>query len=413
MATKVRLPQGQWYGEGELGLDFPDSWEVVLRPMEGEGLPPLGKEGMERAFAQPIASPPIKELARGKKEVAILFDDLSRPTRAVELVPYLLRELDEAGISPEDIRFVAALGAHGAHNRLDFCMKLGREIVEKFPVYNHNPYENCVKVGETKRGTPVFINKEVMACDLRIGVGCLLPHRLTGFGGGSKIMVPGVAGLETIVANHLAVGGRGPGRTLHPTLAMGRSQENIMRLDIEEAAKMAGLHFKIDVVGNKGKTVGLFLGEPVAEHAEGVKFAEKVYRTEPVEDADIVVANVYAKGSEAAIAAWLEVGSKKMVDLVVIANVPQGQVVHYLARSFGKAIGGPLWEPRASLPPQVQRLIVLSSYPEKAARDWFGPPDSTLWVKSWPEVINLLRATHGQRAKVAIYPDRMAQYFPS
>ncbi len=157
---------------------------------------------MEKAFLNPIGTKPISELAKGKKEVVILFDDLARPTPVVEIVPFVLRELEKAGISDRQVRFIAALGAHGAHTANDFRKKLGEEVLDRFPVYNHHPFDFCTYLGKTSRGTPVSINKEVMACDLKIGIGSIVPHAFSGFGGGGKILLPGVAHIDSIAYNH-------------------------------------------------------------------------------------------------------------------------------------------------------------------------------------------------------------------
>ena len=182
----VKVPQFPWYGDTELELDFPSSWEVTVCRMAGHDAPKLTDLEIQAAFLNPIGTPRISHMARGRKEVVIIFDDLSRPTKVAELVPYVLQELKEGGIKDETIRFIASVGAHGAMKLMDFVKKLGSDIVQRFPVYNHNPFQNCTYLGDTSRGTPVSINSEVMSCDLRIAVGSILPHPVAGFGGGAK-----------------------------------------------------------------------------------------------------------------------------------------------------------------------------------------------------------------------------------
>ena len=182
----IRVPQHIWYGNTEMELNFPSSWKVSYCPMKGEGRKKLKPQEMEKAFLQPIGTAPISELARGKKEVVILFDDLARPTPVSEIVPFVLRELERAGISDRQVRFIAALGAHGAHTANDFRKKLGEEVLDRFPVYNHHPFDFCTYLGKTSRGTPLSINKEVMACDLKIGIGSIVPHAFSGFRGRGK-----------------------------------------------------------------------------------------------------------------------------------------------------------------------------------------------------------------------------------
>lgn len=407
--TSVRLPQLAWFGDTDFDIRLPPSWEVTVCYMKGYNRQRLSEAEIQAAFAGPLGCPPIRELAQGKKEVVIAFDDLTRPTRAAELLPYLLAELEEAGVPEEGIRFIAALGAHGALNRADFAKKLGEAVLDRFPVYNHNPYENLTFLGNTSRGTPLWVNTEFVTCDLRIGVGCILPHTIAGFSGGGKIVLPGVSSMDTIHANH-CMGNEAP-----DTVGMGKIEANELQLDMAEAAAIAGLDVKIDAVVNaRRETVGLFVGQPQAAHAAGVKLAEEVYATERADGADIVIANLYAKADEAGL--FLGPSSRLLEenggDLVMLANTPAGQVTHYLLRSFGKYTGGRLWQERRSLPRRVKRLILLSPYGDRAAADWLGPPQSIIWARTWEQVLEELRKVHKDGARVTVIPDASMQYFP-
>lgn len=406
----LSVPQLPWHGDTELELRFPASWDVTLRPMRGYDRSPLTEKGIKRAFDHPIGTQRIAELARGKKEVVIIFDDITRPTKAYVLVSYVLRELEEAGIPDESIRFIVALGAHGANNRLHFEKKLGREIVDRFPVYNHNPYENCTYLGTTSRGTPVSINSEVMRCDLKIGIGCIMPHGMAGFGGGGKIIMPGVASMDGIDATHRVRGSAG--RAVEPSIGRGKVKGNVVLQEIEEATRMAGLDVKVDVVVNhKRDALGVFVGDPVAEYTEAVKLAREVYATEPVDDVDIIVANTYCKTSTA-VGFLFDCKFKNRLDMVFIVNSPEGKVTHYLQGRFGKYIGGKRWIQATGLPPNVNRLIVLSPYIDKSGTGTFGPPGAVVFARSWTDVIEELKVHYPNGAKVAVYPDVALQYFP-
>ncbi|MCK4580966.1 MAG: DUF2088 domain-containing protein, partial [Dehalococcoidia bacterium] len=279
--TIVRLPQMEWYGDTELEIDFPDSWDVNVCRMRGHDAPPLSDAGFRKAFANPIGTRTIKDLARGKKEVAILFDDMSRATPSAVMIPYVLEELAAAGIPDDNIRFIAAIGAHGSMNGIDFRKKLGDEVMGRFLVYNHNPYENCTPLGMSRRGIPISINSEFMSCDLKIGVGSIVPHPFSGYGGGSKIILPGVASIETIDLNHTRLG-------LSPTIGIGKHEGNILKLDMDEAARMAGLDIKVDAILNlKREVTALFVGDVIEEYVEGVKLAREHYATDMVTDCDI------------------------------------------------------------------------------------------------------------------------------
>jgi len=409
MVNVFKLPQLAWYGDTEFEINFPNSWDVTVCKMHGHYATPLNEDGIRKAFANPIGTRTIKELAKGKSEVAILFDDMARPTPTAALITYVLEELAAAGIPDDNIRFIAAIGAHGTMNGIDLRKKLGDEVMGRFLVYNHNPYENCTPLGMSSHGTPISINSEFMCCDLKIGIGSIIPHPF-GFGGGSKIILPGVASMETINANHGRLG-------LSPTVGIGKLEGNILVQDINEAARMAGLDVKIDAILNlKREVIALFVGDPIVEFVEGVKLARRHYATDMVRAADIVVANCYSKPNEMLLAPPVAspLLSQKGGDMVLIAVTPEGQIPHYFSRSFGKNFGGRGWGwyHKTTLPRNTKKLTIMAPYSDKVGGDWVAPYELINWAKTWTEVIHDLGNRYGDKAKVAIIPDATVQYFP-
>jgi nickel-dependent lactate racemase len=158
----IELPQLAWHGVKKLNLTFPESWDVEVCNMAGYDRPHLNPGEIKKAVTGLIGMPPLREYARGKREVVIIFDDMARVTRVAEIVPPVLEELAAAGIKDSQIRFVAACGCHQAMTRLDFVKKLGEDILARFPVYNHAPYGKSVYAGTTSSGVKVRINAEVM-----------------------------------------------------------------------------------------------------------------------------------------------------------------------------------------------------------------------------------------------------------
>jgi nickel-dependent lactate racemase len=406
---KLRVPQLYWYENSQLELEFPDSWDVHFCPPKGHDRPKLSAEEMQRAFDNPIGAPRLRELARGRQEVAILFDDISRPTPTHQIAPFVLRELAEAGIADDQIRFIAATGTHGPHDNNTLRRKLGQEIIGRFRVYNHNPYENCVPLGTTSRGTALAVNREVMSCDLRIGIGCIVPHPQVGFGGGGKIILPGVSHIDSIVHFHSVVPFTAP-----ETIGAGNYDQNVMRMEFEEACRLAGLELTADALMNlRGEISALFVGDPLEEHREGVKLAKEVYATEQVPGLDVVVSNAYLKSSEAFVSVPVAIRSLGLEGgtLVMIINAPEGQIVHYSMRSFGKEYGGRMYADR-TLPPQF-KVIVLNPLRDLTCVDMFTKPHAVTWANNWGEVLKELRELHPNGAKVAVYPDATTQYLVS
>ncbi|MBT7289170.1 MAG: DUF2088 domain-containing protein, partial [Chloroflexi bacterium] len=164
MSNTVKLPQLAWDDPRDVDFPLPDNWDVKVNNIAGYNRPALTDDQIKTSITTLMGTAPIREQAKGKKEVVILFDDMTRITRAAKIVPHILEELALAGIKDDQIRFMAATGTHGPMNRWDYAKKLGADIVARYPVYSHNPYENCVYVGTTSRGTKVHINAEVMHC---------------------------------------------------------------------------------------------------------------------------------------------------------------------------------------------------------------------------------------------------------
>ncbi|MEM1658439.1 MAG: lactate racemase domain-containing protein [Candidatus Jordarchaeales archaeon] len=414
---KVCLPQMPWFGDTVLELEFPDGWDVHFCSMAGDGKPPLSREQVLSALRNPVGTKPLSKLAEGREEAVIIFDDMTRPTRVYEIAPLVLEELRRGGIGEDHVRFICANGAHGTFDREDFAKKLGEDIVEGYPVFNHNPYSNLDYLGHTRYGTPVEVNSEVMSCDLKICIGSIVPHPQFGFGGGAKMILPGVSSVRSISFNHGDLGGWSAAsdyRDLHPScqLAYGRvNDENIMRKDAEEAARMVGVDMVVNVlVDLKRNSTNIFAGDVVEAQREGVKEAMTHYRAQLVQSPDIVVSNAYSKASEATIAAWPAVLLKEGGTLVIVCNTPTGQVSHYVHGRWGvKRVGGNLWLPPTRILDRAGRIIILSRYPEKQYWLEIAPKEKTLKVKTWEEALEELRNAHGDKPRVAVFPDATIQ----
>ncbi|MHC4446162.1 MAG: lactate racemase domain-containing protein, partial [Planctomycetota bacterium] len=411
--TVVKVPQLAWWGDIEAELSFPDHWEVTVQHMNGHETPKLSPEGFRKAFAHPIACKPIRDLARGKKNVIILFDDMSRPTKVSEIVPFVLEELEMAGVDEGNIQFICALGTHGPLTAYDFAKKLGEDIIARFNVYNHNIYENCTHIGTTSRGTPVSLNTEFVNADFKIGIGALIPHINVGFSGGGKIVLPGIASIESIAYNHGPVRNCSRETGINANTGLGQYEDNAQLLDTEEACKMSGLDVKIDAIVNlKRDTTALFVGEPIAQFYEGIKLAKKHYHGASPVTPDVVVANCNGKVNETVIGTM--VAQSLLPDsggtLVMITNNPGGEVCHYLRRRFGNHIAGRLWK-APSLSPKIKKFILLMPFMNKASLDWFAPPESITWTKKWEDVIEILETDYPEGAKAAVIPDATIQYF--
>ena len=323
-------------------------------------------------------------------------------------LPLVLKILHEAGLTEDQITFVCALGTHGALTMIDFRKKLGAEIVEKYRVFNHNIYENCVEVGVTRRGTRVMFNREVMQADLKIAIGCVTAHVQAGFSGGGKLFLPGVAHVDSISHYHLDVEKMGK-----ETTGMGCHENNILRQEINEAAAMAKVDFLLNVVVNgRGETTGLYAGEPFQVSRSGRGGGQRYLSHRPgPENKDLVVANAFSKPNEMGIAILLGATALKQLTgtVVVIADSPEGQVPHYLLGRFGSDYGGRQY-PLKTIPPDL-KVIIMTAYPDRTLLDWFANPDEGCIVRSWEEVLQRVGPRHGKGTRAAVLPNATMQYF--
>jgi lactate racemase len=288
IGVRATVPWGCWDPEETLDLVFPSRFSVQVNSMR-DGRP-LSTAAMAEAVRVPVDSKPLHLLAAGARSAVIAVDDVTRPTPAASVLPLILSELES--IPTENITILVALGAHRPMVRAELEMKLGAAILDEFDVEQHHPYENLIDLGRSSRGTPIRLNRRFCEADLKIGVGAVMPHPYMGFGGGAKLVVPGLAGIETLQANHQPAVTGISGGLANPDVDA--------RRDVEEIALKAGLHFSCNVVVNSRREIaGLFCGHPVTAHRAAASCAAGIYST-PAPDApyDVVCLNAYPKDGE-------------------------------------------------------------------------------------------------------------------
>ena len=293
---EVNITTGAWYGDKELLLTFPGNWDVSV--YESKDKKALDELSIEKAFSEPIGTKQIEQLARGKKSAVIIVDDLSRPTPAHLVIPHIINELIAGGIKKESIRFVIGGGAHRPLTRQEMAKKVGQAIASEYEIRNHNAFsKNLVYLGDLEDGTPMHINDIVVHSDLKIAIGGIIPHSSAGFGGGGKIVVPGITGYDTIAHNHGKYEGRERGSDKR------QGEEKDMRDNAEDGARRVGIDFMVNMVmTSKREIAGLFMGDIFESHRQGMIFAKETCDTiipkEEIEATDIVIINAYPQDTD-------------------------------------------------------------------------------------------------------------------
>lgn len=399
----LTIPWKAWYGDEQLKLTFPSGWEVTLFPMQ-DGVPIEG-EKIKGALSSPIASQPLSVIAKGKKKAVIVVDDISRPTPAHKILPFITDELKTAGITEKDIRIIMGLGAHRPLMREDLIKKLGETTWNSIEIHNHHPYENLEYLGRSNRGTPIYINKLFMDADVKIGIGCIVQHSYAGFAGGGKIVLPGTAGIETIEAYH-QLGAKGL------KTGLGMVDGNEVRENIDEIAQKAGLHFIVNVVINSQRDLaGLFSGDVIKAHREGVKLARRIYRTDVPCDLDVGIFNAYPKDTDlfqASGALQLYLSAKgsivKREGVIVIASAsPEGSGFHSLEGYQMRLHGYHDQSPSIRKAIEDRTLCIFSpNVTSYEVSKYYSP--SVLYFKEWKKLIAFLQKRFLDRCKVGIFP---------
>ncbi len=225
---------------------------------------------IERALAQPIGTPPLRQLARGRSNAVILISDISRLCPTYLFLIRLLDELNEAGIGDDRIHVIVALGLHRKQTEDELRQLAGDAAYRRVRVMNHSAMsEDCVFLGTTSLGTPVEINRIVAEADLRIATGNIEPHALVGISGGVKALVPGAASHRCIECNH-SLSQRYTARPGDPG--------NPVHRDLEEAQQLAPIHFLFNViVDHERRIIDAFAGDVAEAHRIGAERAAALF----------------------------------------------------------------------------------------------------------------------------------------
>jgi len=279
--------------------------------------------GIEYALKNPVEAPALESLHLRGKKVAIAVDDLTRVTPTNILLRPILRLLERAGVKAHDVKIIVALGTHRQMTDRELREKYGQEVVEKYHVINH-AFDDQLELeymGKIATDVPVWINRDYLNADVRIGTGNIIPHCNAGWAGGAKILLPGLAGEETVGRMHVHSAMANPN-------ALGMDQNHTRQL-IEEFAERVGLHFIVNTVLTRhGEIVRVFAGHFIKAHRKGVQFAKGIYAARASGLAEITVSSSYPadvdfwQGSKGLFSA--ELATKTGGAILLVSPCPEG-----------------------------------------------------------------------------------------
>jgi nickel-dependent lactate racemase len=249
--------------------------------------PEPGEMGaVERAIAQPIGTPPLREVVRPSERVAIVVNDITRLTRTDLLLPPILRTLNEAGIPDSQIFIVFALGIPRPQSDAQRRQIVGDAIFGRIRTFDHLSTDaaNLVTVGTTSFGNVVEINRQVWETDRIILTGEIIYHLIAGYSGGRKSLVPGVAGYRTTTFNHSMI--------FDPRCRPGLLDGNPAHEDLLEACRMVEPDFLVNVVlSPQGELIRVVAGHFDLAHREGCRTVDSMLRVDLDEPFDAIIAS--------------------------------------------------------------------------------------------------------------------------
>ncbi len=276
---KLALPYGDetiwWLFGAEAGQT--QVLQLPYRP----GLPDV-PGAVRQALRTPLAGPPLAEAVRGRGPVLILVSDLTRAVPYHDVLPALVAELTSAGLLPSDLAFLTATGAHRALTPAELEQCYGPVARAGYAFFQHDADTGHVCLGRLSTGNELWIDERAVDAGFRIVVSMVTPHYFAGYSGSRKSILPGVAGRETIRANHA--------RIVHPYARLTNLADNVIHQEMMEAARIVGVDFDLElVVNDEREIVGVFGGAMEAVFQAAVAACDDLYRVLVPTPADVVV----------------------------------------------------------------------------------------------------------------------------
>lgn len=238
------------YGKDGIKIQVNPSWNLtVFRPKNQEVIKDANTS-IREAINNPIGSLPLKDIIKEKgdlKQICIVVSDATRPVPSKIILKALIEELNSYGIEDNQILILIATGLHRQSREDELERILGNELKNRLKFVDHVATDNnsLKYFGKASDGIPIYINKHYCESDLKILTGYVEPHFFFGFAGGRKSIAPGIAGAETIQANHSAE------NIAHPLARFGIDEGNPMHENSKQISDIIGADFIVNVCINE------------------------------------------------------------------------------------------------------------------------------------------------------------------
>ena len=280
------------YGHGTQSVMLPE--EHISDVLEGVPTPACDvKKATIECMRHPIGTKPLQELVKKGDKVCLVVADITRAwNRASEFTIHVVNELNLAGVPDEDIYIVFAQGTHRPHTDEENVTCVGEEVARRIKMYQHISTDKSMltHMGVTKLGTDVWIDTRVAEADKVILINAVSTHDMAGFGGGRKLILPGVAGFETVQQNHCHALGPTLGSGLNPDAKLLKIEGNPVSDDMQEACDMVGPCFLVhSIINEEGEISSMVGGDPYKAWLEGTKETYRMQKVPMKQQADVTI----------------------------------------------------------------------------------------------------------------------------
>lgn len=256
------------YGKDGLRVDLPKQTKVI-EPIHVEAID-NDHEVVLNALRHPNGTKPLREMVKSTDKVVIVISDITRLKPNHKLVAWIIEELPHVPV--ENITIINGTATNSDQTREEFIEMLGKKIADTVRIINHHCHEKSelAHVGKSRYGCEVYLNKEYVQADFRIVTGFIEPHFLVGFSGGPKGVMPGIAGIETILTFYMA---KMAGHSLATWGVLNRNPLQEMSREVNILCKP---NFLLNAALNeKNEITNVFAGELAAAHLTGCAYVKE------------------------------------------------------------------------------------------------------------------------------------------
>lgn len=396
--AEIQMPWGAWYGDVPRRFTVPDEWELSIFEMTSDKRLSLAEIDEHLNALSMEVNSKLTEFDQPK--VVVVVDDLTRPVILHDLLKLMVQRLKAAGISQDNITILIGLGSHQPLTETHLRKKLGDEIVNTIHCINHRP-EDTIAIGVEWGKTEIKLNKHYLEADFKIVISGLTPHSFAGFSGGAKMLVPGLADMNTLAKTHKSVLMGFMGK-------LGEVEQNKFRTTIEQFVQKAGLDFFIGVVINGDRSLrDVRCGHFVDAHREASNIARAYCQTKTDGLYDLVISSAYPKDTELLQAENGLIPIKSMKEGLL---KPGGCLVLLSACSEGLGHHG-LFGPNGMLYRKPRPLRMLKDYNFMLFSDNISREDFNIvfnedyfFSSDWQRLMEHLKPLLPPKPRVAVFP---------